>query len=223
MNQVEKVREKIKKEIDKLANLLTASYSSYAILKQITTWYNENDDYAEVMKDSITFWGMVKYSMTTQIILDLTTIYDSHRGTANLIHLVEQVKKNPSVIPAEKIRNPSNLRTSEQVEIRISNDVHGIIEKCEKLLEGAAAEISNLHKYRNKQLVHTDLDILLKQTSFSDLTWEEINTLLETAMDIINCSSGALTDQSYIFQLLYSDDLKYMLDDAVNGKQNFQE
>lgn len=219
MNQVEQVREKIQKEIEKMANQLTAAYSSYVILKQITTWYNENDDYAEIISKSITFWGMVKYSMATQLVLDLTNIYDVHRDTVNLGHLVERVKKNPSVFPTEKLRDSLNMRTSKRVQICVPNDVQGIIEKTEKLLEGVRVEIDKLRTYRNKQLAHTDLDVLLKQEMVSNLTWEEINLLMEIAMEIINSISVALTDKSYVFELLYSDDLKYMLDDAVKGKQ----
>lgn len=219
MNQVEQVRERIQKEIKKLVNQLTAAYSSYEILKQITTWYNENDDYAEIIGESITFWGIVKYSMTTQLVLDLANIYDDHKDTVNLRHLLEQAKKNPSVFPTEKIRTPLNMKTLKPIEIHISNDVQGAIDNSEKLLENVAEEISKLRKYRNKQLAHTDLDILLKQKTVSNLTWKEINLLMETAMKIINSISVALTDRSYVFELLYSDDLKYMLSNAVKGKQ----
>ena len=197
----------VEKCIEILFDKLTIAENNRLIYKQLTELCGIGKQFECVMKKSNRFWKLTVSSLCFSIITELAKIFDEQKGAFGIKKLINISSQNTQWF--SKWYDENGLSHKDFIK-QLEEKYNSIEKKREKLKE-----------IRDVELAHNDRKNLLNtQSNYEGFNWGDIEDLIETAYEIINRISIALSDRQYIIQLENYDDIHYLIKNAYKGMNN---
>jgi hypothetical protein len=182
-------------------------------------------DNKRLFKESNTFWNFVFISLDDARVLRLCKVYDQHKMSLNLHNLLLTIKSNLSLF--EKDRFKERLKDNPFVEaMAVENRMPDEAELEEDLRFVSAKNplVRTLLIWRNNIVSHIGTKVSLEITSKlkdNPLGKEEIYTLLDKGISILNKYSRLFDGRTYAIKAVGDDDYKILLKFANLGLEKW--
>jgi hypothetical protein len=206
---------------DKEFSLLLTTLSSdigwsqfhYKLLRDLQ---NARDSYPEVFNETRTFWYLTFQAHETATFYRLNRIFDQEKEALSLVNWLITIKTHLYLFDEANFRQ--RLQGNEFVDSLAKSlrkpDEHELNQDIELVWTKDKGN-KNVDSIVKKYLAHIDPSFLLPSRgvqSLPDLTWDDIEHLLDLASRLLNKYSSLFSANLYSGTIIGHDDYKYIIE-----------
>jgi hypothetical protein len=213
---------------DKEFSLLLTTLSSdigwsqfhYKLLRDLQ---NARDSYPEVFNETRTFWYLTFQAHETATLYRLNRVFDQEKEALSLVNWLMTIKTHLYLFDeanfrqrlqgnefvdslARSFRKPDEHELNQDIKLVWTKD------KSNKKVDPIVKKYVDI---RNKYLAHVDPSFLLPSCGIqplADLTWDDIEHMLNLASKLLNKYSSLFSANLYSGTIIGHDDYKYIIE-----------
>jgi hypothetical protein len=163
--------------IDSFRNRIYLLYNKHEIYKELCNLCANGKLYEPVLKEHSGFWELMIDSLKRSLASELALLFDAHSDCIALRKLINILEQNK-----DWVSEYCAIQDCKHLEIIVElNSIYSSCTQCRK----------NLITYRDKVLSHIDRKNIIETTRF-DLTWGDVEDLIDVATQILECIAASL-------------------------------
>ena len=202
-------------EFEKLLQTVASDAFQAADYRNLSKGLTEAEKYyGQEFAQTPTFWGLTRFAYDDAVLYRLARLYDTENGALSLRTWLGVINEHAYLFDQRNFRQ--RLKDNPFVEslaqdARKPDSVHLDLDK--KSVAASDSIVSKLVSFRNKYLAHRDLSTVLSRAvpSQGQLTWADVDTLIERATTIINRYSSLFRAAVIHDKVYRHDDYKFLL------------
>lgn len=209
--------------LEGLANDIVDAHIHFKLYKDLLDASNE---FPLVMSQSNTFWSVTLKSHLNTSLYMLTKAYDQHNKALHLFSFLQTIKVNPDLFREANFRerkkdNPYVNSLAGECRIPDLAMLDSDMSLCS--LNDPLVKILTIH--RGNVLAHRNAEKTASGKSISEshpLTFENVEVLLNRALEILNTYSGLFDASTYSTKVIGADDFRFIfkcVNSAVSKSQ----